>query len=452
MPRKTIIFTALFLLIPFVSASTEIAVNPTNRPSSAILLIVDGLGSSYFYPELVPEALDGSILKKASAPNLTMGSVRIVDVRAVQPITGIGHSVIVTGDSKADEEVVGYPDATIYDTARKYGFLALAVMEKGDFINMRREQDLILYAKTTSFPNPEISLESKETAPSDVYQLMAAWQERLPSYLARKKGVDQYIACNQWGIDASKEVVVQMIENHPNQRFILTINLGAVDSAGHNMGHDDYIKTIEALDAALYPLYMTAVENNLAFILTADHGMSFASPNAQKGGHLSKEYLKKIESLRIPLIITSPNAQAQVLDRAGQEEIAPTILSILDLPNNLQYADGKAANIKNYANLHIKAPSSQEVGVWSGEYLVAPTSRDTEFFFSGLKTGVNYTIKAKGDYAQEEKVYLDSDKTLELQAKLREDVPVFSSRAIIAVILIFLVNIIGFLIIKRIKD
>jgi hypothetical protein len=379
-----------------------------------------------------------------------MGNVRIMDVRTGQPITGIGHSVIATGDSKADEEVVGYPDATIYDTARKYGFLALAIMEKGDFTNMRREQDLILYAKNTSFPNPEISLESKETAPSDVYQLMANWKERLPSYLARKKGVDQYIARNQWGIDASKEVVVQMIENHPNQRFILTINLGAVDSAGHNMGHDDYIKTIEALDAALYPLYKIAVENNHAFILTSDHGMSFTAPNAQKGGHLSKEYLKKIESLRIPLIIASPNIQAQVLDRAGQEDIAPTILSILDLPNNLQYADGKAANIKNYANLYIKAPSSQEVEVWSGEHLVAPISKDTEFYFSGLRMGINYTVRAKGDSNYEEQIFLDQDKILRLTAKPIQNIPVF--RGIIAIILIFLVNIIGILIIKRIRD
>jgi len=54
-----------------------------------------------------------------------------MDIRTQIPSTGPAHSIIVTGYSGANEEIVGYPDATIYDITRQHGFVNLAVMEKG---------------------------------------------------------------------------------------------------------------------------------------------------------------------------------------------------------------------------------------------------------------------------------------------------------------------------------
>src|SRR3972149_10538319 len=95
------ILTGLLLIILFSNvayAVQEINLGEIKRPQSAILFIVDGLGSSYFYPELKPIALHGNELSKANTPNLTFGS-RVIDIKTPHPVTGIAHSVIVTGNS-----------------------------------------------------------------------------------------------------------------------------------------------------------------------------------------------------------------------------------------------------------------------------------------------------------------------------------------------------------------
>jgi hypothetical protein len=135
-----ILFTTvvLYSTLHTAVAISEVTLNDVKRPQSAILFIVDGFGSSYYYPELSPSALDGSLLSKAITNNLSFGT-RIVDIRTKHPVTGIAHSVIVTGFSDANEEIVGYPDATIFDITRQHGFVNIAIMEKGDFMNMRNE-------------------------------------------------------------------------------------------------------------------------------------------------------------------------------------------------------------------------------------------------------------------------------------------------------------------------
>ena len=282
-----ILLTTLFIFsTPYTAlAVSEITLNEVKRPQSAILFIVDGFGSSYYYPGTSPVALDGSLLLKATTGNLSFGTM-IADIRTKHPITGIAHSVIVTGFSDANEETVGYPGATIFDITREHSFVNLAIMERGDFMNMRNEQDIILYAENNSIDEPFMAIQTKN-APDGVYDLMYEWKVKLPAYLDGKKGVDKYSAYNRWGIDAANAAAIDMIKKHPSRRFLLTVNIGAIDSGGHNMGDDDYLKLIEKLDSDIFPLYKTALDNNIAFFLTADHGMSFATINARRGGHSS---------------------------------------------------------------------------------------------------------------------------------------------------------------------
>jgi phosphopentomutase len=191
------------------------------------------------------------------------------------------------------------------------------------------------------------------------------------SYM-NKSGVDRYSAYNKWGIDTADAVVQFMIKNHPDQRFLLTVNIGAIDAGGHNLGPDDYVKLIEDLDRDFYPLYRTASDNNIALFFTADHGMSFATKDAHRGGHSGDKYVSRQESLRIPLVILSPNAVSGVVSgEYRQEDLAPTLLSVLDLPDNLQYGDGKAINIKNYASIFVKPIQNTpfHYGTMAGNYL-----------------------------------------------------------------------------------
>ena len=444
-----ILLTILFSTSFTASAVSEIPMNEVKRPQSAILFIVDGLGSSYYYPETSPLALDGSLLPKTKTGNLSFGT-RITDIRTKHPITGIAHSVIVTGYSDSNEEIVGYPDATIFDITREHGFVNLAIMEKGDFMNMRSEQDIILYAENNSIDEPLMSIQTKN-APEGVYDIMYEWKIKLPDYLDRKKGVDKYSAYNRWGIDAANAAALEMVKKHPSQRFLLTVNIGAIDSGGHNMGDDDYMKLIESLDSDIYPLYKTALENNIAFFLTADHGMSFPTMNARRGGHSSDKYISRIESLKIPLVILSPNTvTGSIGGEYEEEDIAPTLLSVLDLPDHLQYADGNPINIKKYASIFVKADSKYQVSLWNNDQKLSERS-DSELIFTGLPLNSSYTLKATGaDGTFEEIVSLDSDKQFNL--KKPESVFNINRRGWIAIILILAVNITGLIIISRIKD
>jgi 2,3-bisphosphoglycerate-independent phosphoglycerate mutase len=447
MKKFLIIILLLILVSNTASAVSEITLNDVKKPQSAILFIVDGFGSSYYYPELLPLALDGAEIPKAITQNLTFGA-RVINIKTPTPVTGIAHSVIVTGDSKANEEIVGYPDATIFDVTRQHGFVNLAVMETGDFSNMRAEQDIILFAENNSLDRPLISIQTKN-APSGVYELMYDWKMKMPSYLNNLSGIERYSAYNKWSIDATNAVAGAMIKNHPNQKFLLTVNVGEIDAGAHNLGADDYVKLIEDLDRDFYPLYRTASDNDIALFLTADHGMSFATKNAKRGGHSGDKYVSKQESLRIPLVILSPNAVSGVVSgEYGQEDIAPTLLSVLDLPDNLQYADGKAINVKNYASIFVKADSKYTVSLWDNGRKLSENS-DSELIFAGLPLNSSYTLKATGSGSTfEEQVSLDSDK----QFNFKNANSGLNTRSIAAIILILVVIIGGIFVIKRIRD
>jgi len=381
--------------------------------------------------------------------NLSFGA-RIADIRTGHPVTGIAHSMIMTGFSDANEETVGYPGATIFDITREHGFVNLAVMQTGDFINMRNKQDIILFAQNNSVDNPLISIQA-EKPPAGIYDVMYEWKMKLPTYLDNMKGVKKYSAFNKWGIDSANAVASEMIKKHPSQRFLLTMNIGEVDSGGHNMGDDDYVKIIEALDADLYPIYKMALDNNIALFVTADHGMSFATLNARRGGHSSDKYSTKLESVRIPFLILSPNTVTGVIGgEYQQEDIAPTLLGVLDHPPNLQYADGNAINVKKYASIFVRSDPKYQVSLWNNGQKVSDGS-DSELIFSGLPLNSSYTLKATGDGLNfEEKVSLDSDKQFNfIKSENRSGI---GNRGLIAIILILIVNIAGLIIIRRIKD
>jgi len=454
MKKVFIIFLFLILTLNVTAAVSDITLNNVKKPQSAILFIVDGFGSSYYYPELTPFAIDGTELLKTQGRNLTFGT-RIIDIKTPHPVTGLAHSTIVTGFSKANEEIVGYPDATIFDITRKHGFINLAVMEKGDFSTMRQEQDIILYSPNNSIDEPEMLIQSKNP-PSDMYDLMSEWKGKISTYVGNKSGRERYSAYNKWGIDAANAAATTMIKNHTSQKFLLTVNIGAIDSGGHNLGDDDYVMLIESLDRDFYPILQTAKENNLALFLTADHGMSFLTKNARRGGHSSEKHAGRAESLRIPLVIISPNAKGGLLrGEYGQEDIAPTLLSILDLPQDLKYADGKTLNIKNYASIFVKADPQSLASLWDEGKKLSEIS-GTEMIFSGLPLNASYTLKASGSSGTyEEHVSLDSDKQFNFrdQGSVSKNATAgLTYRSILAIVLIVIIIVVGIIIIKRIKD
>ncbi|MDO9517310.1 MAG: alkaline phosphatase family protein [Methanosarcinaceae archaeon] len=469
-PLLTLVAFLLFLIFPTTAvASTLVEVNPVNTPDGAVILIIDGLGSPYIYPELTPYAIDGTALSKAVVYNISQiaeNSARIVDIRAPQTYTEAGHSVLVTGNSGADGEMVGYSGATIYDVAHDNGYLALAVLQRGDFYNMRAEQDIILYDETNSINNPMIKMATFEhssgNVPQDVVEIMEMRAEGANNYVNRfpESSGERYDAYNMWALDTASDIIRSMSESAPEQKYILTINAGAIDSSGHYRRNGGYIENIEGLDAAIMPLYELCIENNLAFILTADHGMAFAADDV-RGGHQAEKYAVTSEAQMIPFIVHAPNVEEVLIDgEFGQEDIAPTILSILNIPNELRFTDGSDIGLKDYVNMKVNAPDSNGVELVRDGVTIAFASNDDndEYLFVGLESGVNYTVRVSGALGarsgiMEQEVLADTDMIIEFtaQSMTSENGGLFQNmRHLIGGVLIVLINGIGMVVIVRI--
>ncbi len=306
------------------SALTEVEVNPVNTPAGAVVLIVDGLSAPPFiYPELTPHSLDGAVLEKArleNIPEISKNSAQILDFRAPpQTFTEGGHSVLVTGNPDADSEFVSFKDANIFDILHAQGYLCIAVMEKGDSWSICAEQDAVLRDKNNSIKNIEIMLEQYEYSqdirvPSGLLQVMRSRADMAPAYVSSKETRDRYNGYNRWGgIETACDVVNYMAKNCPDQKYLLTVNVGgAIDMSGHYRDNYGYIDCVESLDSELLPLYNLCKENSLAFILTADHGMAF-SADGSKGGHQSEKYSVSDEAQMVPFIANAQDIESGVI-------------------------------------------------------------------------------------------------------------------------------------------
>ncbi len=248
-----------------------------------------------------------------------------------------------------------------------------------------------------------------------------------------------------------------MAKQHPDMRYILTINIGIVDCAGHYRGIEGYITSIETVDKYLEPLIQVACDSNTAFIITADHGMAFRSANATRGGHASDDFFCS-EAVTVPLIMVSSNIITGVIDQNyNQQDIAPTILSILDIPYQLKYTDGKVLPVKQYTNLWVSSDMEADVEIRQDEKRIFSSTGDSQYFFSGLKPETNYIVRvSKDDEILEEAVKMDIDRHIEFNITIpgniekKLDYELWRKR--IASAMIILVIIAGLLVIRRIKD
>lgn len=458
---KSICICLIVIIIPSALAQTHIDAGKTNPPSNIILLIIDGMGSKYISPNCIPTALDGTPVSHADVPimyEMVSHGVLIPDIQVPVPSTDPAHSVIITGYSGADQETVELPDATIYDVLNNEGFLSIAIMHKGDFTQLRNKQDIILYTESNSIKEPSLALQINDNnVPDDVVKELKYWELKFSSYQKETKGIESYTAYADWEINASKHLVSLMAKKHPEMRYILTINIGIVDCAGHYRGIEGYITSIEAIDKYLEPLVQVAHDSNTALIITADHGMAFRSANATRGGHASDDFYCS-ESVTVPLIMASPNIITGVIDKNfNQQDIAPTILSILDIPQQLQYSNGNILPVKQYTNLWISSDIEADVKIIQEEKSILNSTGDSQYFFSGLKPENNYIVRvSKDDEILEEAVKMDIDRYIEFNINIPDNIEKKWDHELwrkrIASAMIILVIIIGLLVIHRIKE
>ncbi|WP_292387835.1 sulfatase-like hydrolase/transferase [Methanosarcina sp. UBA5] len=448
--RESRSFPFLFFLVTLIvffifpapaSGLTEVEVNPVNTLQGAVVLIVDGLSAPFIYPELTPHALDGTPLEKAeleNLPKISKESARVLEFRAPQTFTEGGNSVLVTGNPGADSELVSFKDANIFDILHREGYLCIAVMEKGDSWSIRAEQDAILRDENNSINKMKIILEQPEPSPDSpevpegLLQVMEKAANKAPGYVTSKEIRERYSGYDRWGVKTACDIVEYMARNRPEQKYLLTVNVGAVDSSGHNRGNYGYIDCIECLDTEISPLYELCKKNNLAFVLTADHGMGFSKDDS-KGGHQSEKFTDTDEAQLVPLILHAEDVENGVLrEEHGQEDFAPTLLGILDIPDRPRFAEGKQILLTDHVNLKVELPEKGSVelrkngnvkdGNAKDGNVVASLQHDDEFLFLGLEPESTYTVRAALDSGnnleeQEKKLTLETDSVLEFSEK-----------------------------------
>ncbi|MGI5992395.1 MAG: sulfatase-like hydrolase/transferase [Methanosarcina sp.] len=406
-------------------------INPVNTPQGAVVLIVDGLSAPFIYPELTPYSLDGAILKKAeleNLPKISKESARILELRAPQTFTEGGHSVLVTGNPGANSELVSFKDATIFDILHREGYLCIGVMERGDSWSICAEQDVILRDKNNSIKNIEMVIEQPDSfpgvpeVPEGLLQVLERAAAKAPGYVASKETRKKHSGYNKWGIDTACDIVEFMSRNSPEQRYLLTINVGAVDMSGHYRNNYGYIDCIECLDYELPQLYELCKKNNIAFVLTADHGMCFSKADS-KGGHQSKKFSVTEETQLVPFIVHAQDVKKEILrGKHCQEDFAPTLLGILDIPDRPRFVEGKQILLTNHVNLKVKLPEEGSVELRKDGKVIASLNNDDQFLFLGLEPGSTYTVRAALDSEnslekQEKKLTLETDSVVEFIEK-----------------------------------
>ncbi|WNY28382.1 hypothetical protein MmiEs2_05670 [Methanimicrococcus stummii] len=341
-----------------------------STPDGAVFLIVDGLGSYYLFPELKGETLSNESVQKAAVPVLSEiwnGGFRISEMKVPVPVTEKGHSVLVTGNPAADSVMVGYSDSTIMDILRQEDFLCIGIMQRGDFESMRGKFDVIIYDKTNSVNNMDFTIQtnsfdgSNQKIINDIVSVFESQKSRASSYTDSKDTGERYAGYNRWGLDTAYEVL-SVMEKYPGQKFILVVSVGAVDSTGHYRGYYAYLDVVEKLDSDLKKLFEKCRRNNIFFLLSSDHGMSFESQDKKGGGHSSTKYSKVKETLNIPFIIYGNSIQKSVYySETSQEDVVPTLMSLFNIPAQPRFSKGNILPAKENPALYIQAQDSVQV-------------------------------------------------------------------------------------------
>lgn len=431
----TILFLLFLLLFLSIASNAGVAedidLGSLREPCGAVLLVVDGLGSSYVYPEHRAYALDGSPLEGAVLFNLTGGGARVLDVQVPVPETTQSHSVLVTGRADVDPAHLG---RTIFDAAREEGYLCLGLLQRGDAMPMRQEMDAVLYLDDNSLHGAEPIPGFRAGSAADLSPIFQKWRDRFARYTGGQ-GFPAYIDYNAWALDAAADTV----RNLSGRRFVVLVNAGGVDSAGHELGAEGYREVIAGLDVPLGRLAETCLRNDVLLAVTADHGMVFPGPEG-KGGHSGEKYSHRLEARRVPLVFLGPGVEELNLGgRWTEMDIAPTLLDLLNISAGLE-GEGMEMPLAQSFELQVRG-APEGLALWQGEERLADGAAGNCIFWN-LSRGV-YALRA-GE--REWKVTVNGDAAVDLEeAGLAE-----GWKRIVGVLLILVINLVGVGLIVRI--
>jgi hypothetical protein len=195
----------------------------------------------------------------------------------------------------------------------------------------------------------------------------------------------------------------------------------------------------------------------MAFMLTGDHGMAFPT-NDSKGGHQANKYSVMTESQKVPLIISADGIENVVTEgEYCQEDIAPTILEVLDIPGELRLTDGEAIPLKDYSNIEVIIPEEGEITLASDDLVLFKDEVRENIAFRGLEHDTDYvlTFIPSSDLGNtiQQSFNTESDISIKLLTSKqcpKSDKSYQNSRYIVGGILIGAVNLTGLLMIRKV--
>jgi len=217
--------------------------------------------------------------------------------------------------------------------------------------------------------------------------------------------------------------------------------VGAVDSAGQNLGAEGYRQVVAGLDVPLGRLAEICRQNNVLLAVTADHGMVFPSATG-KGGHSAEKYAARQEALRVPLVFLGPGVEELNLGgRWSETDVAPTVMDLLNISGRLS-GEGRSLPVADSYELRVTgAPAG--LALWRDGAHLAGAAAAGDCCFRGLPRG-QYILKAEG---KEWAVLVNGDKAMDLAGKAA---PKSDWKRIIGIILILAINLAGIALIIRI--
>jgi 2,3-bisphosphoglycerate-independent phosphoglycerate mutase len=393
-----------------------LALIPLNvSADSAVIVVVDALGSSYLVPHEA-SFMDGEVIHPVDVKAFDKADAQY-QLKVSVPSTEFGHAVIVTGYSNASEQTVSYYHSTIFDVLRDDGYISFGIMENGDTPEMLGELDAAVHNANESVSHPNYQfVDNGGKVPDDVIRMMKEYSHDLPDKAGRDEYAS-YINYNAWGLGFTRDLVRYMNVNHPDCNYVVIVNVGGLDTAGHNQGYDGYKAVISGLDDDMCSLVDACKTSGTILMVTGDHGMSFKNETA-RGAHASPNVAFRKESLLVPLFIYS-NVTPPDSGIYGQECIAPTLFTMLEEPDTMSLSNGEPLPVKENPTLFLRSKSPVPVNV-TGRHRNISATVEGIYKIAGLEKG-DYTVRyGNADHI----IKLSHDEVVDLNEAAQEALPV----------------------------
>ena len=88
------------------------------------------------------------------------------------------------------------------------------------------------------------------------------------------------------------------------------------------------------------------------------------------------------EAQLVPLIVHAQDVKSGVVSgKHGQEDFAPTLLGVLDIPDRPRFAEGKQILLTGHVNLKVKLPEKGSAELRKDGNIIASLKNDDQFLF-----------------------------------------------------------------------